>query len=211
MESERLEAARVELEQAEQERAEVARLEMERLDNERLELERLEDARLQREQAAAEAAAAEADRAEKQRLADEKRETKRLEKEKAAADAAAAAAQAAASAERAEEVLEDESAGRVAEVLGTSAEGDLQENAKELVVDLGNFEKVDRAETPPAPDPEPELVGVAQKAGIMGAVKAAFTRNGKNHVHDFTEAPGGIGMVRFICRECGYVSISTAD
>jgi len=45
----------------------------------------------------------------------------------------------------------------------------------------------------------------------MGAVKATFGRSGKNHVHDFTEVPGGIGMVRYVCRECGQVSISSSD
>jgi len=205
VETVRLEEARADLERVEQERAEVARLEMEKLEQERVELERLEHERLQREQA-------ENDRAEKQRLADEKREQKRLKKEKAAAAAEAAEISAEEAAVEAAAAVEDESAGRVEELLGTSAEGDLPENAKELVVDLGAFEEVTAVEEPKSPtEPEPALAGVAEKAGIMGAVKAAFTRSGKNHVHDFTEAPGGIGMVRFICRECGYVSISSSD
>lgn len=57
---------------------------------------------------------------------------------------------------------------------------------------------------------EPELVGAAARGrgGIFGAVKAAFTRGNRNHVHDLVSAPGGLGIQRKICRECGYVSIS---
>ena len=198
LETERLEAARAELEKAEREQAEAARLEMERLEQERLELERLEQERL-------ESARAEAERLDQERLEREQAEAERLEKERLEEEQREKEAAAAAESEV-------EPVGRVAEVLGTSAEGDLAENSKELVVDLGAFEEPDPVETtPPDPEPEPALAGVAEKSGIMGAVKAAFTRNGKNHVHDFTEAPGGIGMVRYICRECGYVSISSSD
>ena len=67
-------------------------------------------------------------------------------------------------------------------------------------------------EPEPEPEPEPAMAAApGQKAGIMGAVKGAFSRSGKGHVHDFVEAPGGIGIARSICRECGYVSISSAD
>jgi hypothetical protein len=30
-------------------------------------------------------------------------------------------------------------------------------------------------------------------------------------VHEFVEAPGGIGIVRQICAECGYISIGVTD
>ena len=93
------------------------------------------------------------------------------------------------------------------------------EESKELVVDLGELEDEPPAEeavaeetrsAPPQPSPhEPALAGVDEKSGFMGAVRAAFNRTSRDHVHDFTEAPGGIGIVRYICRECGYVSIST--
>jgi len=202
VETERLETERLELEKAERERAEAARLEMEKLEKDRLELERLEAERLNREQA-------ETARVEKERLAKEKRKAKRLKKEKAAAAAVAASA-----AVEPEVEPDSEATGRVAEVLGTSAEGDLPENAKELIVDLGAFVEGDAEESAspgPGPEPEPVLAGVPEKAGIMGAVRSAFGRSGKNHIHEFTEAPGGIGMVRYICRECGYVSISSSD
>lgn len=63
----------------------------------------------------------------------------------------------------------------------------------------------------PEPQPEPAMAGAAKQSGIMGAVRAAFGRGGREHVHDFIEAPGGLGIARSICRECGYVSISTED
>jgi hypothetical protein len=181
---------------------------MEKLELERLELERLESERLQRERDEADRVEKQRLAEEKQRLADEKREAKRLKKEKEAAAAIAAA-----EAETEPETdAEEEPSGRVAEVLGTSVAGDLPDNAKELVVDLGAFEEVAPIETPQSgTDTEPAMAGVTEKAGIMGAVKAAFSRTSKNHVHEFTEAPGGIGMVRYICRECGYVSISSTD
>ena len=199
----RLDAERMDRERLEAERLEAARLEMERLEEERLELDRLESVRLEREQA-------EVVRVEKARLAGEEREARLVARE----EAAEAATEAANSVVKPTVLSDDEPVGRVAEVLGTSAEGDLPENAKELIVDLGAFEQRDAEESAPSrrgPEPEPVLAGVPEKAGIMGAVKAAFGRNGKNHVHDFTEAPGGIGMVRYICRECGYVSISSSD
>ena len=49
------------------------------------------------------------------------------------------------------------------------------------------------------------------KAGIFGAVRSAFVRNKTTHQHEFVEAPGGIGIVRQICAECGYVSIGVND
>lgn len=207
-EAERLEKERKELVRLDAEREETARIEMEKLELERLELERLESERLQRERDEADRVEKQGLAEEKQRLADEKREAKRLKKEKEAAAAIAAA-----EAETEPETdAEEEPDGRVAEVLGTSVAGDLPDNAKELVVDLGAFEEVAPIETPQSgTDTEPAMAGVTEKAGIMGAVKAAFSRTGKNHVHEFTEAPGGIGMVRYICRECGYVSISSTD
>jgi hypothetical protein len=42
----------------------------------------------------------------------------------------------------------------------------------------------------------------------MGAVKAAFRSGPKHHEHQFIEAPGGMGITRYVCEECGYVSIS---
>jgi hypothetical protein len=57
-----------------------------------------------------------------------------------------------------------------------------------------------------APGPEGE------RSGLFGAVRSAFTRNrAAVHVHEFVEAPGGIGIVRQICAECGYISIGVSD
>lgn len=61
----------------------------------------------------------------------------------------------------------------------------------------------------PAPAPEPAMAGaVKDRSGLMGAVRAAFKGGAKDHDHQFIEAPGGIGITRYVCEECGYVSIS---
>ncbi|HEU5111673.1 MAG TPA: hypothetical protein VFU96_00050 [Acidimicrobiia bacterium] len=56
-----------------------------------------------------------------------------------------------------------------------------------------------------APTPEGE------KSGLLGAVRSAFARNKTTHEHEFVEAPGGIGIVRQICADCGYISIGVSD
>jgi hypothetical protein len=57
-----------------------------------------------------------------------------------------------------------------------------------------------------APGPDGE------RSGLFGAVRSAFTRNrAAVHEHEFVEAPGGIGIVRQICAECGYISIGVSD
>jgi hypothetical protein len=64
---------------------------------------------------------------------------------------------------------------------------------------------------PPAPQVQPEPVMAAagkDRTGLMGAVRAAFKGGSKDHEHQFIEAPGGIGIIRYVCEECGYVSIS---
>lgn len=62
-------------------------------------------------------------------------------------------------------------------------------------------------------EPEPALAGAAKerRAGLMGAVKAAFGTGVKDHTHNFIEAPGGLGITRYVCEECGYVSISSGN
>jgi hypothetical protein len=82
----------------------------------------------------------------------------------------------------------------------------------QMVVDLDHLH-VDQASLEPdlellfagAPAPEGE------KSGLLGAVRSAFARNKTSHEHEFVEAPGGIGIVRQICAECGYISIGVAD
>jgi hypothetical protein len=56
-----------------------------------------------------------------------------------------------------------------------------------------------------APPPE------AERSGLLGAVRSAFARNKTSHEHEFVEAPGGIGIVRQICADCGYISIGVSD
>jgi hypothetical protein len=93
---------------------------------------------------------------------------------------------------------------------------------KGLVVDLGRFEgrRDDGAqpEDPPAPDDVPDRQPVlaateaTDRGGLLGAVRSAFVRNRVvDHDHQFVEAPGGIGIVRQICEECGYISIGVSD
>jgi len=88
------------------------------------------------------------------------------------------------------------------------------------VLDLSNLEEPHGEPPPPPgrvgplqPPPEPALAGAGRdRSGLMGAVKAAFARNGgKSHEHHFLEAPGGIGITRYVCEDCGYVSISVGD
>jgi hypothetical protein len=90
------------------------------------------------------------------------------------------------------------------------------------VLDLKDFEETqteagdDQVEVPSTPpvsgrrkQPEPALAGVSKdRGGLMGAVKAAFRSGPKHHEHQFIEAPGGMGITRYVCEECGYVSIS---
>ncbi|HSK07695.1 MAG TPA: hypothetical protein VK990_09265 [Acidimicrobiia bacterium] len=95
----------------------------------------------------------------------------------------------------------------------------------EVVVDLDHLEG-DEGEVSVSPGPpeepgdrEPErtpvLAGAAapagERSGLLGAVRSAFARNRASHVHEFVEAPGGIGIVRQICAECGYISIGVTD
>jgi hypothetical protein len=87
-----------------------------------------------------------------------------------------------------------------------------QASRPQMVVDLDHLH-VDQASLEPdlellfagAPAPEGE------KSGLLGAVRSAFARNKTSHEHEFVEAPGGIGIVRQICAECGYISIGVAD
>jgi hypothetical protein len=95
----------------------------------------------------------------------------------------------------------------------------------EVVVDLGHLESDDHEQgvdddlEPPDGEgfelKEPVLAGApvtpAERSGLLGAVRSAFARNRAAHEHEFVEAPGGIGIVRQICAECGYISIGVTD
>ncbi|MCZ6568153.1 MAG: hypothetical protein O6923_07615, partial [Actinobacteria bacterium] len=163
------------------------------------------------EKAAAEKAAAEKAAAEEAEAA--RVELERLDAEKAAAEEAAAEKAAAekAAAEEAEGAVEETPPDMVKELLTTSGHNEDSQVSKQLVVDLGKFEEPE-PELDTDSQPEPALAGIPQeKSGIMGAVKSAFSRRGRNHVHQLVEAPGGIGIDRFICEDCGFVSISSSD
>jgi hypothetical protein len=104
-----------------------------------------------------------------------------------------------------------------------------QTGPREVVVDLGNLEAEQAAPTLANPadeepliddmvEPDLELLFAGapgpegERSGLFGAVRSAFARNrGGAHEHQFVEAPGGIGIVRQICAECGYISIGVAD
>lgn len=88
----------------------------------------------------------------------------------------------------------------------------LADGPREVVVDLKDLEDAEVPAVDGESGPETAIAGAAPaKTGLMGAVRAAFTRSSRNHAHVFAEAPGGMGIVRKICVECGYVSISTED
>ncbi|HET7847066.1 MAG TPA: hypothetical protein VFL72_06195, partial [Acidimicrobiia bacterium] len=101
----------------------------------------------------------------------------------------------------------------VSELLATSSDDDREETPKRLVVDLGAYEAPGPVSTPTQPR-VPALAATApatDKSGIFGAVRAAFVRNKGSHEHEFVEAPGGIGIHRNICSECGYISIGVSE
>jgi hypothetical protein len=95
----------------------------------------------------------------------------------------------------------------------------------EVVVDLGHLEEDEEgvSESPGPPEEPGDLepvrapvlagaaIPAAERSGLLGAVRSAFARNRASHVHEFVEAPGGIGIVRQICAECGYISIGVTD
>ena len=118
----------------------------------------------------------------------------------------------------------EEAAPIVKELIGTSVASDSDDDVRDLIVDLGEFDHSPRPEPEPAklepvepiqPDDSERdqvLVGSAsEKSGLFGAVRAAFVRSRTPHEHDFVQAPGGIGIVRNICSECGHISIGVTD
>jgi hypothetical protein len=109
----------------------------------------------------------------------------------------------------------------VKELLSTSTDEGGEEGAPDLVVDLGPYEGRSHREVEPPepwtsrPSPKEPALAVASiapdRSGLLGAVRSAFARNKVAHEHQFVEAPGGIGIVRQICAECGYISIGLSD
>lgn len=103
-------------------------------------------------------------------------------------------------------------------VASTPAAGNGSGPGRRLVVDLAEFEDPERESAPKpelgevGPELEPALIGaIAEKSGLFNAVRAAFVRSREPHQHDFVEAPGGIGLTRRICSECGHISIGSTD
>jgi hypothetical protein len=195
----RLEAERLEAEQREAVRIEAYRIEMQRLEAEREEL---------RSQAALAA-----------EIADEVAATQADEPVEATAEEKASAGDVFEAPETPEAI--DEPEGELAEDTG-----ELEEEVDEVeetrgqgrhVLDLSDLEEDEGPEPDAAPTltprPQPVLAAAApsRERGLRGAVRAAFTRGGKEHDHAFIEAPGGIGITRYVCEICGYVSISSED
>ena len=235
----RLEQARAEAERAEETRKEELRAEADRLEEERqmallaeeerqtqirAEMHRLEEERLQ-------ALREEAER--KEELA---AEMERLEKER---EEAARAEEERQSQIRAEEerlqALRDETEARLeAEQVTVDLEVDSDAEAGAEPAEMRPPEQEhERPARVPEPEgepddwglaaepdlepagtlqPEPALAGATrERSGLMGAVKSAFARGGRTHEHVFVEAAGGLGIVRYVCEECGHVSISVSD
>jgi hypothetical protein len=109
-------------------------------------------------------------------------------------------------------------------------------SADGFVVDLGAFEERDRSpvsgdrsdgnlpgRSKPEPVPsrdeaptddrvlEPAMSTATEKGGLMGAVRSAFVRNRDVHDHHYVTAPGGMGIVRHICEDCGHISIGVSE
>ena len=110
-----------------------------------------------------------------------------------------------------ETAVEESAPAAVEELWVVSASGGAVKH--QVLVDLDHLHVDETASLEPdlellfagAPAPEGE------KSGLLGAVRSAFARNKTSHEHEFVEAPGGIGIVRQICAECGYISIGVAD
>lgn len=207
LEMARLEAERVEHERIEAERSRRFQEEMERLREERERLQALEAE--VNTKAGEDAAREQAVRQELERL-----ETARREMEQAEAERVAAAEREMAEVEaRRQELarLESETAEALREVQEEVPEEEppLDEVfAPEPADDDGVVVDLDQLDGAP----EPALAGAtSSRSGLMGAVRSAFTRGSRNHAHDFVLAPGGLGITRSICRDCGYVSISTDE
>jgi hypothetical protein len=123
--------------------------------------------------------------------------------------------------------IQEQPAGIVEELPAVTTEAETGD--REVVLDLGNLEVEQPAPTlaeraVPEPviedmvEPDLELLfagapgSEGERSGLFGAVRSAFARNrGGSHEHQFVEAPGGIGIVRQICADCGYISIGVAD
>jgi hypothetical protein len=230
LEVERLEAEREELRRQAAEAAE--RSAADRATAEQAAKEAADRAAAEEKARADEEAAA---RAQLEREAAEREERERQAKEREAAVQAELERRVAEREIREREAAEREAAERAQEEAAAEAEATEEEEEapqraaafdasafRRGVVDLDDLEEEAEEEPPPPPpppppapapvsEPEPALAGAPREksgGGLMGAVKAAFRSGPKDHEHRFVEAPGGIGITRYVCEECGYVSIS---
>lgn len=241
LEKERQDALRQAMERLEAERGEVERKGAEQQQQHEQEdarraaalhekLNALEEERLRREREEKERVAAA--RARMEQLEEQRREIESLERvrEAEAAEHVVEEATAAEEATPAHEAMAPSQDEQVASAEPEPAAPDAN------VVDLDELEEPPsppglESEVPEEPEPEvpeePEPVPASsdgsrpqpvlattnddRQGGIMGAVRAAFGRGSNGHTHEFVEAPGGLGITRSICRECGHVSISTGD
>lgn len=107
---------------------------------------------------------------------------------------------------RLEEISRDEDETPLPSFAGTPdsrGENDDEDEPGSPEPEVGKEPAYAGAPAPSSPAPE--------RSGLLGAVRSAFARNRSAHVHEFVEAPGGIGIVRQICSECGYISIGVSD
>jgi len=197
-EEERQSQIRAEMHRLEEERHQALREEAERKEELAAEMERLEKER--EEAARAEEERQSQIRAEEERLQALREETEaRLEAEQVTVDLEVDSDADAEPAEVQPPEEEPERAGRVPEPEGEEPD------------DWG-FEGEPDLQPAGTLQPEPAMAGVnRERSGLMGAVKSAFARGGRTHEHVFVEAAGGLGIVRYVCEECGHVSISVSD
>jgi hypothetical protein len=87
----------------------------------------------------------------------------------------------------------------------------LEDDEDEVSDSLGPPEEPGELEPARTPVLAGTAIPAAERSGLLGAVRSAFARNRTSHEHEFVEAPGGIGIVRQICAECGYISIGVTD
>ncbi len=225
-----LEAYRLEMERLEVERTEVRRQAEEAAQRASIAAEEVARATAEKEAERAAAERAEAERAaaeEAARVAAERASAERAAAEQAAKEAEERAAAALAAAEQAAREAEvraereaaeraeaeraaAEEAARVAAAEQAARESEQRAAAERKVLDLKDLEDGTGDAGVRVGEPEPALAGAVpkEKSGLMGAVKAAFRGGARDHAHQFVEAPGGIGITRYVCEECGYVSIS---
>ena len=200
---------------AQQRAAEEARIAAEQEARRAAEERAAEEARIEAEARAAEeariAAEEQAQREADERAAEEARIADEERAQREAEELAAEEARIAAEEQAAEELARREAEEAAHRELEEREAREAAAVATPRVLDLNDFEDArsgSNRSVSAGQTPEPVLANAKDKGGLMGAVKAAFKGGSKDHVHQFVEAPGGIGITRYVCEECAYVSIS---